>query len=234
MNRVVEPEWLDQLPATDPRAVASRADLRQLNFIMGHAGILTRQLRQHLPNHPPPPQRLQVVELGAGDGSLAAELARRWAARGILADWTLIDQANLVSPDTLRTLKGYRGTVRVITGDAFAWLEQRSPPVDVLFTNLFLHHFTTDRLRRLLSQAATRAKLFLACEPRRSVFALRAAQCLGLLGCGPVTQHDAVVSVRAGFADQELSQDWPQTPEWRLHERPAGLFSHVFAAHRHD
>lgn len=234
MNRVVEPEWLDQLPAVDPRAVASRADLRQLNFIMGHAGILTRIMLRQLGPHPAPPRRLQVVELGSGDGSLAVELARRWAARGILADWTLIDQANLVSSDTRRALKDHQGTVRVITGDAFAWLERISPPVDLIYTNLFLHHFIADPLRRLLSRAAERTNLFLACEPRRSGLALRAARCLGLIGCAPVTRHDAVVSVRAGFVDQELSQDWPQTAGWLLHERPAGLFSHVFSARRHD
>src|SRR5262245_27301775 len=39
-SRRVEPEWLDGLPATDPGAIRSRRDLRRLNRIMGHVGIV--------------------------------------------------------------------------------------------------------------------------------------------------------------------------------------------------
>jgi hypothetical protein len=47
-----------------------------------------------------------------------------------------------------------------------------------------------------------------------------------------VTRHDAVLSVRAGFAGRELSALWPSADGWKLEERRAGLFSHLFVAHR--
>jgi hypothetical protein len=47
-----------------------------------------------------------------------------------------------------------------------------------------------------------------------------------------VTRHDAVVSVRAGFADRELSALWPSGMTWTLRERARGLFSHCFVASR--
>jgi hypothetical protein len=55
-----------------------------------------------------------------------------------------------------------------------------------------------------------------------------------MLGCNDVTRHDAVLSVRAGFTGSELSKLWPGGQEWEIEERPAGVFSHGFAALRHD
>lgn len=43
---------------------------------------------------------------------------------------------------------------------------------------------------------------------------------------------EAVVSVRAGFTDKELSALWPREGRWQLHEYRAGLFTHCFAACR--
>jgi hypothetical protein len=49
---------------------------------------------------------------------------------------------------------------------------------------------------------------------------------------GPVTRHDAVSSVHAGFRAQELSSLWPDQQNRAIHEYSAGLFSHVFLAVR--
>lgn len=233
MHRLVEPELLDGLPATDPQAAGSRADLRRLNFIMGHAGILSRALRHHPTSKAGPERPLRVVELGAGDGSLALELARRWSAHGVVGELTLIDRQNLLSAETLRAFGVLHWSVRVVESDVFAWFEALSVPVEVIFANLFLHHFETDRLRALLRLAAEQTSQFVACEPRRAPLALTASRLLGLIGCNAVTRHDAVVSVRAGFTGGELSRLWPATGGWTLSDRPAGLFSQSFLAQRH-
>ena len=57
---------------------------------------------------------------------------------------------------------------------------------------------------------------------------MRAAKLVGLIGCNSVTRHDAVVSVRAGFTNRELSDLWPTQGAWLLQEQRAGLFSHLF------
>ena len=124
-------------------------------------------------------------------------------------------------------------SVESVTNDVFAWLEQPIRTVDVMLANLFLHHFPEKSLRALLRLAAARTNWFIACEPRRSLSALTASRLLGFIGCNSVTQHDAVVSVRAGFAGHELSALWPAVAGWRLSERPAGRFSHCFVAQRH-
>jgi hypothetical protein len=117
--------------------------------------------------------------------------------------------------------------------DVFDWLQRPHPEQnDVTLANLFLHHFREDDLQRLLRHAARQTGLFLACEPRRARFALGAAALLPLIGCNDVTLHDARISVRAGFAENELSDLWPADNGWRLMERQAGWFSHCFLAQR--
>jgi hypothetical protein len=55
-----------------------------------------------------------------------------------------------------------------------------------------------------------------------------------VIGCGPVTRHDAPVSIRAGFANREISALWPDANHWELIERPIDLFTHLFIAQRND
>lgn len=232
MRRVVEPELLDALPPSDPRAIGSRGDLRRLNCIMAHAGILTRAFFRRRDADRSRTAPLRLIELGAGDGTLLLRLARRWSALGVTAEVTLVDRQNLVSPETRGAFAALRWPVEVVASDVFAWLEQPLPPADAMLANLFLHHFEDARLAALLQLAAARTNWFLACEPRRSPLALAAARSLALLGCNRITRHDAVVSVRAGFAGHELSALWPQAREWELGETPAGPFSHCFVAER--
>ena len=66
-SRSLEPEWLDELPPDDARAVRSRGDLRRINAIMGNARILARHLGA----------ARRIADLGGGDGSLLRALARK-------------------------------------------------------------------------------------------------------------------------------------------------------------
>jgi hypothetical protein len=102
----------------------------------------------------------------------------------------------------------------------------------VIVTTLFLHHFPTETLKRLLAAAATCCQIFIACEPRRDAIALMASRLVGLIGANTVTRTDAVLSVRAGFRDRELSRLWPDRRRWRASEYRAGMFSHCFHASR--
>jgi hypothetical protein len=145
---------------------------------------------------------------------------------------TLVDRQDIVSPETRRGFEALGTQVAVARHDVFDWLERVPARSDAIVANLFLHHFEDEPLARLLSLAARKAPLFVACEPRRSAFALAGARLLGAIGCNDVTRHDAAVSVRAGFRGDELSRLWP-AGEWALREEKRGGFSHLFSA-RHD
>jgi len=232
MRRIVEPELLDDLPPADPHAVGSRADLRRLNVIMGHTGILTRALQHHLPDSFFHSRRLRLVELGAGDGTFLLRLARRWASLGVTARVTLLDRQDIVSAETRRAFETLHWSVECVATDVSVWLKQSSMEIDLVLANLFLHHFPERALSALLNLVAARTRLFITCEPSRSPLALTASHLLGLLGCNRVTRHDAIVSVRAGFVDQELSALWPADTRWNLSEQSVGCFSHCLVAQR--
>jgi len=227
MERVVEPEWLDELQASDSRAMHSRRDLRRINVLMGNASRMAASLRQVKGTG----EIHHLVELGAGDGSFALSLARRLSSVGQLREVTLVDQAALANGNTHGEFAKLGCTLHVIQADVFDWLASAGA-ADVIVANLFLHHFEEESLGKLLRFAASRSRFFIGCEPRRSAMSLACSRLLGLIGCNDVTRHDAVVSVRAGFSGRELSKLWPGHREWILEERPAGVFSHLFVARK--
>jgi len=207
-TRVLEPEWLDALPHADPRAMRSRRDLVRVNWLMGNVRVVASELSRLGPLR-------SIAEIGAGDGSFMRAVLGKLDAKDV--EVHLVDQQPL-------------GTV---TADVFDWLAE-APILDAIVANLFLHHFDDGELRRMLALVSRRARAFIACEPRRSPFALASAHLLGFVGCNDVTRHDAVVSVRAGFAGRELSGLWPEPVGWTLDERARGLFSHSFVARRDE
>jgi hypothetical protein len=224
--RVLEPEWLDELPADDRRARRSRADLRRINFLMGNARLLARVLGAHLPAA----GALRIADLGAGDGSVMLRVARRLGRPGV--EVTLVDRAPACPPALIGDFSEIGWKAQIAAADIFDFLSRPGPRFDAIVANLFLHHFEGRQLDRLLALAAAKAPLLIACEPRRSGFALQASRLLWLLGCNDVTRHDAVVSVRAGFRGDELSRAWPRASGRTLLERPAPPFSHLFVAKR--
>jgi len=219
MERTIEPEWLDVLPASDHRAQRSRADLRRINSLMGNARHLARMLAA---------PALRIADLGAGDGSVMLAVARKLRRPGV--EIILVDR----SPSAhLQEFDRHGWKATAVTADVHDFFARRGLRFDAIVANLFLHHLDADVLSDVLALAAERAPLFVACEPRRARLPLYASHLLGAIGCNDVTRHDAVVSVRAGFRDDELSRLWPREWGWRLSERAAWPFSHLFVA-EHD
>ena len=204
--RTIEPEWLDELPPGDPRAMRSRRDLRRINALMTNSTLVARELRRVFPGKPP----RAIAEIGAGDGTFMLRVAEKIPSQWHAMDVVLLDQQSLVSPATREKFAAMGWQAQAVTADVFAWLAQPAEPIfDVIVANLFLHHFDAARLAELLSLVARRTRVLIACEPRRSGRALLGSHLLGVVGCNDVSRHDAVVSVRAGFKNQELSGLWP-------------------------
>jgi hypothetical protein len=231
-QRVLMPEWLDTLAADDPRALRSRGDLRRINRLMAAQSLLGKSLYALLEAAPGAP----LVELGAGDGSVALRLAQRLSGRWPSATLDLLDLQPCIRAATFTGFRSTGWNVRVIRADVLDWLAK--PPAaggtarPIVFANLFVHHFEGARLQSLLAGIAARAHAFVCLEPRRSSSALLGSHLLGALGCNDVTRHDAVVSVRAGFSGRELSACWPDSGGWTLGESAAGVFGHRFQAVR--
>jgi SAM-dependent methyltransferase len=225
--RLVEPEILDDLPATDPRAVASRRDLGRLNLLMLQDRIMAKMLTAYLPS---PPRR--ILEIGCGDGSFMLAVARRLHRKWPSVELVLLDRQSLVTPDCIADFAAIGWKARVVESDIFDWgsFSAAGEHFDAVTANLFLHHFKDADLSRILAAMSAIAPVFLGTEPLRKPFPLLASRMLRVVGANEVTRHDAPASVRAGFAGKELSALWPAAKSTVMVEGRRGLFTHAFAA----
>jgi hypothetical protein len=226
MKRALAPEWLDELPPEDQRAVASRRDLTWLNRFMRRHFLVRDVLFDCFPKGSP-----QILaDLGGGDGSFlmrsVAFLRARWpSGHAILVDRILPSRPRRQAFRTAMEQFGW--TADVVQADVFDWLQNAE--ADAILANLFLHHLDNARLAALFALLSKRTNVFVACEPLRHWLPYGLSRLLGLAGCNDVTRHDAPISVCAGFRDRELSALWPQSG-WSVSERRAGCLSHLFIA----
>ena len=224
MTRILEPELLDELPATDPRAIHSRRDLRRINALMGNARPIIHFVGDYLATRAAK-SPLMIAEIGAGDGNVSSQVVNAIAPQNPVGEVFLVDR------EPLQPSRAVGWKVHLVKADIFTWLKE-APRVDVIIANLFLHHFTDPQLREMFRRCADRCDCFAASEPRRSSMAEWFSRRVGLIGCNEVTKHDAEISVRAGFNGSELSGLWPLEKAWHARERRVGLFTHFFGALR--
>lgn len=237
--RTVLPETLDSLSEDDPSAMRSRRDLRRVHRTMGTAAILLRAMRE-MSEARGGDAPIRMLELGAGDGSLMLGVAEALAEEWPRVELTLLDRQSLVERRTIDAYARAGWTAAPAVVDVNDWARAAADPLqqdgarwDWAVVNLFLHHFAVPQLGVLMRAVAGRTDRFLACEPRRDWFTLAGSHLVGAIGANAVTRQDAVLSVHAGFAGQELTALWPsQNPTWQLHEHRVGLFSHCFRAVR--
>lgn len=195
------PEILDELDADDPRAVRSRRDLQLVNWFMRGESWVVGELRKI--------KDLQrVVELGAGNGSLATAIVGELPG----VDVTCVDLID--RPDNLdQRVKWWRGDVLNYEG---------YDEDTVVVANLFLHHLGSSELEQL-GNKIHEVRGVLAAEPYRGALSLMMSRCLFPL-VNDVTKHDMTVSIRAGFRVGELGHLLGGERVWSEHK---GVFGGV-------
>jgi len=146
---------------------------------------------------------------------------------------SLLDRRARPTPEIAQGLAAFGWQLECLEEEVVSWLAKAGDRSwSAIFANLFLHHFEDSVIARMLEQISERTPVFIAFEPRRSALALCFSKLVRLIGCNPVTAHDAPVSVRGGFRDKELSALWPAGNRgWKLREVRAGPFGHLFFAH---
>ena len=240
MPRTVAAETLDHLAPDDPAARRSRRDLVRVHRFMRTRSIVSSGWRE-LVMVQRGGQPLRILEIGAGDGSLLLGVAQAMAPNWPPVHLTLLDRQDIVSPATLAGYAALGWTAQVHVADVLAWADgpergaasRAWPRWDLITTSLFLHHFKGRQLGRLLEAVAAQTDRFFACEPKRSWLPLAGSHLVGAIGANAVTREDAVLSVHAGFRDQEITALWPAASRtWQTREFAAGPFSHCFIAQR--
>lgn len=190
--RAVIPEILDSLPPDDRRARRSRRELRFINALMGNTRWILSCLSEAVPG-------TEVHELGAGDGCLLRKLATRGFR---VCGYDLLPRP----ADSCKSLCWQQGD----------FLQSEALFKGIVTGSLILHHLEAGDLHRL-GKRLKGADQLLFVEPLRSHLAL-------LQGCvlkpllGPVTRHDMIASIRAGFRLGELPLMLGLDDEWKVEE----------------
>lgn len=212
-KRVVIPELLDHLPHDDPEAQRSRRDLRRINLLMGNEHWVCRTVRRF-----PEAAGRGIVEIGAGDGMLCGKLTRLFPHAAV----TAYDLAPAPGDLDLR--------VEWRRGDVF--VAPVPKPCGVLVANLFLHHFEGDSLTALAHWFRD-FEVLVFNEPARA----RLPHFLGALmhpWINRVTRHDMHVSIRAGFAEGEITGLLGLDPgRWQIRETSTWRGARRVLASRH-
>ena len=198
MQRVVEPEIIDELPPGHPDVIRSRKDLKVINFLMGNERWIARQIGFFAAEC-----SQGVIEIGAGEGTLLARLAKRHPA------------LPLTGCDLAPRPAGLDERIAWDRRDVFESLAAASG--GILAANLFLHHFEDKELEAFRPHLA---KFDVICinEPYRTPRTIADARLL-LPFVGGATKHDMIVSIRAGFLRGELPERLGLTaPTWKVRE----------------
>jgi 2-polyprenyl-3-methyl-5-hydroxy-6-metoxy-1,4-benzoquinol methylase len=198
-QRVVIPEWLDELPPEHPDAQASRRDLIRINQLMGNY----RFIRRHLIRVARPGD--VCVELGAGGGQLTNSLQPAEVACPV----TGLDLAP--RPHSWPT--------------DWDWQQQdifhstTLAKAEIVVASLILHHFETEALQTLGTELTRNARVLIITEPLRASYAHFLGHFMDLTGINRVTRHDMHVSIDAGFHKGELPTLLGLTrDQWKINE----------------
>jgi hypothetical protein len=187
-KRRVLPEALDALPANDPRARQSRHELDLFNFLMGNHAWIRRQVAHlHRPHD-------RLLEVGAGSGVLAAKLVRH-------GTWP---EDEIIGMDVTPRPASWPARSSWTKADA---LHHSLPDAEVVVANLLLHQFTESQLRLFARALPPSCTTLVAVEPLRSKAVLLLGRTIAwITRASAVTVHDMVLSLHAGFRNDELAQ----------------------------
>jgi len=198
-----EPELLDLNEGAPAEVRESLDDLARIQRWLGGRAMLRRfvfpfleQARDRAP--------LRVLDVGAGSGATAIEVAR-WARKKDLDVRIAAADLNRRHLSIAReAVRGYP-EIQLVASDALA------PPFaargfDVVLSTLFLHHFSPERLKQLIPRLAALSRGRLALNDLMRDRAAAAAFTLlsPVFARSRLTRHDGRVSIRRSYTPEEL------------------------------
>lgn len=146
-------------------------------------------------------REVRILDVGAGDGRLAACLRAKLAGDGVRAEFFIADRS---SSHLSSCIPPPHGLPRVVA-DALD-LPFREGSFDVVMCNLFLHHFSDDSARRLLRALAKSAKhAVLINDLDRRWLSYAFIRYFPLIARSPISRLDGAASVRQAYTPEEMA-----------------------------
>jgi ubiquinone/menaquinone biosynthesis C-methylase UbiE len=199
MRRVTSSELLDADLGTAAEVADSLDDLWRINRWLGGVSSNLRLLEAYFARYGA--RELRILDVGAGDGRLAARLRERLRDRGVRADFVAIDSRL----QHLRRVHLFSSAVQPVIADALR-LPFPHNSFEVCMCNLFFHHFSgADAVQLLRSLAAVASQAVLVNDLERHLIPYLFIRTVPLFSRSRLTRHDAPASVRQSYTREELA-----------------------------
>ncbi len=204
MDRVLEPELMDDPNLEKNLHRQALQGLRRINRISGSAGILWPSIR-HLA-HQSPGGSLRILDIATGSGDVPIALWWKAQQDGLSIEMNGCDKSPEAIDYARQSADESAARIQFFTWDVLA--NGIPAGYDVVTCSLFLHHLRIEEAGRLLKNMAHSARrLILMNDLVRSQTGLLAAH-LGtsLLTRSPIVRIDGPRSVRAAFTIHEIRE----------------------------
>ena len=110
----IGPDLLDQMTPDDPKAIASRRDIKRINAVMFQAAVMRGAIsRCDLAS----PKR--ILDLGGGDATFTLSVARRMRPQWRGVELVIVDRMDVVESQTKRDFEKIGWDLKVVTEDVF-------------------------------------------------------------------------------------------------------------------
>src|SRR5579859_6186939 len=198
MRRVTSIEILDQGLASREELAGNLNDLWRINRYLGGVACSRRLLGRFFERAPR--LHLRVLEVGAGDGRLAARLRRDLDRQGIAAEFVVLDKRL----DHLLAGNCFADGLRPVVADTLH-LPFAEGSFDLATCNLLFHHFSGgSALAMLRSLAAVVRGAVLINDLERHWLAYLFVRFAPLFWRERVSRLDGMASVRQAYTRPEL------------------------------
>lgn len=191
MERSYQQELMDDFSIQDERIDTALEELKIINKFLGGISTTKSALKLFLTNDN---KEFTVLDIGSGSSD------------NLIAATDSFPNIKILSIDkNLRTLTNVKNSIPKINSDAF-YLPFRNNSCDLVHVALFLHHFTEDQIKILLTEFLRISKKgIIINDLQRSYFALFGIKILTVLfSKSEMVKNDAPISVKRGFNKSEL------------------------------
>ena len=191
MKRSYEAEIMDDFSIRDERIDKALHELKIINKYLGGISTTKSALNYFIRFKN---QKLKVLDIGSGSSD------------NLIAAKNQFPQLQILSLDkNLRALSKSKNSLKKINSDAF-YLPVKNGSCDIVHAALFLHHFTEDKIQKLLNEFLRISKIGIAINDlQRSFLALWGIKILTVLfSKSKMVKNDGPLSVKRGFTKPEL------------------------------
>ena len=201
-QRATEAELLDRLDTGGQEVERSLWVCAKANRYFGGARVARELLRTELA-WLPGDRPLRVLDIGAGDASIALAMSRWARGQGRNVQWVCLERSPHAAGLARQAVAAANDSrVRVIEGDVLT--HQPDQPYDYAIGSLFFHHLADDEIVALLERLRTFVRRgVLVNDLRRCGSCYRLWHAISRLFT-PVVRHDMLLSIRRGFRSSEL------------------------------